>query len=324
MRRLALFIPMLLAAACGSSTTKTTPATTYHYYIVEHGSAGDPYWDIVHRGSDDAVATLADQGVKVTWLNPDTFSTEKFVSLVQQAIDAEPDGLIVTVPDPNAVDAPLRTAIAAGLPVICIDSSDSRPLAQRIPYLFYIGSDETLGGESAGARFAREGQVHRALCAPHESGNGSLTARCNGLTTALGATGATVDTLEIGGDPTGQAQTQALQTYYAAHPDLDAILTLGPVGAKPTMQFLTNNTLWASIRHGSFDLDPDTNASIENNQTLFTIDAQPYLIGYEAVSLMHLHVLYAFTPGTDFLSGPAIVDKSDIAKVAQLSGERIR
>ncbi|GAG58189.1 unnamed protein product, partial [marine sediment metagenome] len=50
--------------------------------------------------------------------------------MLNSAIATKPDGIAVTITDPAALDAPLRKAIAAGIPVIAINVPDPRPEAE--------------------------------------------------------------------------------------------------------------------------------------------------------------------------------------------------
>lgn len=325
-RSLALLaVATLVTTACTSSGNKGgggesgASAPSYTFYVVEHGSSGDPYWEIVKKGAEDAAKLY---GVKLTWLNPETFSIQKLVDLMNSAIAAKPDGILATITDPEAVAPPLTQAIDQGIPVIAIDTADPRPFPEKIPYLFYIGPDDYTGGRRAAERMLQEGPVPRAACALHEQGNISLQLRCKGFSDVIKAAGGVVDELDIGQDPAKIQQTE--QSYFAANPDATAILTLGPIGAIPTIQFLEQNNLAGKITHGTFDLDPTTNKSIEDGSTLFTVDGQPYLIGYQGIVMLYLRNLYGFTVGGDILTGPAIIDKSNIAQVAALSEQRIR
>jgi len=328
-KRFLVFVAILavMASACtgdgeeqaqgGDQTGGTGEA--YSFYVVEHGSSGDPYWEVVKKGAEDAAALY---GVDLTWLNPEQFSIQDVVDLLNSAIAAQPDGMLATIIDPAAVDPPLREAIEAGIPVIAIDIPDTREFPEKIPYLFYIGPDDYIGGRRAAERMLEEGPIERAACAIHEQGSIGLELRCQGFTDVIEAAGGTVDKLDIGQDPTEVQQVE--QGYFTANPDATAILTLGPVGAIPTIQFLEDQGLTGTIVHGSFDLDPTTNQSIEDGSTLFTIDGQPYLLGYQGIVFLYLQARYGFTLGSDMVTGPAIVDASNVGQIVALTEDRIR
>ncbi|HZA20133.1 MAG TPA: sugar ABC transporter substrate-binding protein [Actinomycetota bacterium] len=314
----------LLSAACtpgGDDGEETTGGEQrrYSFYVVEHGSSGDPYWEVVKKGAQDAAARY---DVRLTWLNPEQFSVQKVVDLLNSAVAANPDGMLVTIIDPAAVDPPIRQAIESGIPVIAIDIPDPRPFPEKLPYLFYIGPDDYVGGRRAAETMLQQGPIERAACAIHEQGSIGLELRCKGFTDVIEEAGGTVDKLDIGQDPSRIQQAE--QSYFAANSDATAILTLGPVGAIPTIQFLEDQGQAGEIIHGTFDLDPTTNESIKDGSTLFTIDGQPYLLGYQGIEMLYLHNRYGFTLGGDIVTGPAIVDQSNVEQVEALTEERIR
>jgi simple sugar transport system substrate-binding protein len=288
-------------------------------YVVVHGGSGDPYWQIVRKGVEDAAGRF---GIDLTWLNPEEFSIERLVELMNNAVAANPDGMIATITDAQAVEPPLLDAINQGIPVIAFDVPDTRPVGERIPYLFYVGGDEFLAGQQAAERMLAEGEVTRAVCAIQEVGNVALELRCEGFADVMEKNGVPVENIDIGNDP-GRVQA-VLQGYFSANPDTNAVLTLGPQGAIPTIEYFRDNDLWGKVTHATFDLDPNTNESIKAGETLFLIDTQPYLMGYLSVMMMYMHLNYQFNLPQDLLTGPAMIDESNIESVEELSRQRIR
>lgn len=177
-------------------------------YVVVHGGSGDPYWQIVRKGVEDAADRF---GIDLTWLNPEEFSIERLVELMNNAVAANPDGMIATITDAEAVEPPLLDAINQGIPVIAFDVPDTRPPDERIPYLFYVGGDEYLAGQQAAQRMLAEGDVTRAVCAIQEVGNVALELRCQGFSDVMKDNGVPVENIDIGNDP-GRVQA-VLQGY---------------------------------------------------------------------------------------------------------------
>ena len=63
----------------------------------------------------------------------------------------------------------------------------------------------------------------------------------------------------------------------------------------------------------------DLLTEIDNDTLVSTIDQQQYLQGYEPIHWLTQHIEHGFVmaPGVDMLTGPAMVDKSNSAKVAE-------
>ena len=68
---------------------------------------------------------------------------------------------------------------------------------------------------------------------------------------------------------------------------------------------------------GTFDLSENVLARIAAGTQAFAIDQQPWLQGYLATSMAWQHAQYGILPASNpVLTGPAIVDKANVAKVS--------
>ncbi len=310
----------LLAGACAPATPAPAPAKKeFTFYIVSHGGPADPFWGVVIKGMNDAAKVYP---VEAKYFGPEKFSIEELVNLLNSAIAAKPDGLAVTITDPKALDEPLRRAIQQGIPVVAINVADPRPEGERIPYMFYIGMDEYLGGVRAAQRMLAVRTPKRAVCAIHEVGHVGLEARCQGFLDEMSKKNVPVEKLDIGTDPT--KAVEALKAYFTRNPDTDALLTLGPLGTDPAVKFLKENNLVGKVLHGTFDLHPGTLSAIKEGVTLFAIDQQQYLQGYMAIAWLYLYKKYGLRPANDVLTGPGFVDKDNIGLVEELIKQGIR
>ncbi len=128
--------------------------------VVTHGQASDPFWSVVKKGVDDAAAMT---GATVNYSAPATFDMVQMSQLIDAAVAKGPDGLVVSVPDYDALQDSLAAATDAGIPIITINSGSD--VYQEIGALTHVGQDETVAGEGAGARSGRgrgdEGDLHQ-------------------------------------------------------------------------------------------------------------------------------------------------------------------
>jgi simple sugar transport system substrate-binding protein len=107
--------------------------------------------------------------------------------------------------------------------------------------------------------------------------------RCRGFADAIGADLKT-SVLDSGTDPTGvEAKVSA---YLRNHPDTQAVLTLGPTSADPTIRAVTKLGLAGKIWFATFDIDPDVAKAIKDGTIKFCTDQQPYLQGYIPVAIL--------------------------------------
>ena len=94
----------LVLAACGNEEASpggsgATADRDLTIEVVTHGQASDPFWSVVKNGVDQAAADL---GITVNYHAPETFDMVAMAQLIDTAVAAEPDGLVISNPDPEA------------------------------------------------------------------------------------------------------------------------------------------------------------------------------------------------------------------------------
>ena len=281
--------------------------------VVSHGQASDPFWSVVQQGVEQAGT---DMGVTVEYQAPPTFDMVAMAQLIDAAVASQPDGLIVSVPDPDALSASITAAVEAGIPVITMNSGSD--VAADLGALNHVGQTEYEAGLGAGQRMGEAG-VTTALCVNQEVGNVALDLRCQGFTDGLAESGGTVEVLAVDlADPTGAQQS--VSAALTANADINGILTLGPTGAAPTLAALTESGQLGTIQLATFDLSPDVLQAILDGNMLFAIDQQQYLQGYLPVVLLTLYATNLNTVANEvIMTGPGFVTQENAERVIELS-----
>ena len=306
----------VLAATAIVAAAAVSPAMAQddiRIVVVSHGQASDPFWSVVKNGVDQA---QADMGVTVEYLAPDTFNMVRMAQLIDAAVASAPDGLVVSIPDADALGGSIRDAIASGIPVISMNSgSDVR---KGLGVAVHVGQTEYEAGVGGGERMAAAG-VASAICINQEVGNVALDLRCQGFSDGLGGS---VEVLAVSMDPT-EIRNQVV-AYLTRNPDTEGVLTLGPSAAEPTLAALEEEGLIGSIKLGTFDLSPTVLQALDAGKMEFAIDQQQFMQGYLPVVLLTLNHKYGLMPGADVLTGPGFVTPDNAAQVIELSAQGIR
>ncbi|MBT8212870.1 MAG: substrate-binding domain-containing protein, partial [Acidimicrobiia bacterium] len=155
-----VFAFMVLAAACGGTeSTETTAAgseptdttatvdlnqgSDLTFHMVTHSDDGT-FWSVVKKGMEDACTAL---GVNCVW-SPSFNDPSKQVSDIEAAIAAGSDGIGVSLANPEAVVPAATDAVAAGIPVVTINSGVND--YQSIGAITHIGQTEIAAGNGAG------------------------------------------------------------------------------------------------------------------------------------------------------------------------------
>ena len=287
--------------------------------MVSHGQTSDPFWSIVANGAGDAAREL---GVRLEYQAPTSFDMVRMSQLIDAAVASRPSALAISVPDPDALGASIKAAVAAGIPALSVNSGDQA--WERLGFLGHIGQTEYESGRAAGERLAAAG-AKRVLCVNHEVGNVSLDTRCRGLGDGLAQRGAAMQVLGVSlADPEDAAQR--IRGALARDAAVDGLLTLGPGGAAPALAALRESGRFGKIAVGTFDLTPEVLAAVRDGQLLFAIDQQPYLQGYLAVVLLTKYLETKAMPGGGQIirTGPSFVTRETAADVIALAERGIR
>ena len=305
----------LIAAAAALLALVTGPvsAQDIRIVVVSHGQASDPFWSVVKNGVD---AAQKDMGVKVEYLAPDTFDMVRMSQLIDAAVASNPDGLVVSIPDADALGEAITSAVGAGIPVVSMNSgSDVR---KKLGVALHVGQTEYEAGLGGGEKMKAAG-VKTALCINQEVGNVALDLRCQGFNDGLGGK---TEILAVSMDPT-EIRNAVIATL-TRNPDIQGILTLGPSAAEPVLAALEEEGLIGSVKMGTFDLSPSVLKALSAGKMMFAIDQQQYLQGYLPVVILALHAKYGLLPGADILTGPGFVTPENAAQVIDLSKKGIR
>ena len=308
------FVLLLLAVATGVVFAQKDRGDI-RIIVVSHGQASDPFWSVVKNGVDAAANSMR---VTVEYQAPQTFDMVEMSQLNDAAVAANPDGLIVSIPDADALSDSIAGAVEAGIPVISMNSGSD--VAEELGVMVHVGQTEYEAGLGGGQKMAEAG-VTNAICINQEVGNVALDLRCQGFTDGLGGT---VEILAVDlADPI-DAQNR-ISGALTANPDVNGVLALGPTGAAPALAALEEAGMLGEIALGTFDLSPEVLEAIDAGDMLFAIDQQQYLQGYLPVVLLTLFNTNLNTIANDvLLTGPGLVTQDTAAAVIELSAQGTR
>jgi simple sugar transport system substrate-binding protein len=292
------------SGANASAGKATTPRMTVA--LVTHQAAGDTFWDIVRKGAE---AAAAKDNIKLVYSADPNAGTQ--ANLVQNAIDQKVDGIAVTLAKPDAMKDVLGKAKAAGIPVVGLNSGLSD--WKKLGLLEFFGQDESVAGEALGKRLNEEG-AKNAVCVIHEQGNVGLTQRCDGVKKTFSGT---LDTLYVNGTDMPSVKS-TITAKLKQDSGIDHVIALGAPYALTAVQSVSDAGSKAKV--ATFDLNKDLTTAISKGTIEFAVDQQPYLQGYLAVDSLWLYKNngnYSGGGEQPVLTGPAFVDKSNVASVAQ-------
>jgi len=312
---------LLLTAACSGTGQETTAGSTsggsgkygYKIAVVTHGAAGDTFWDVVKKGAEKAGT---DMGDTVTYQDSNG-DPAKQSQLIDAAVNQKVDGLVVSMANPDALKASVEKAVAAGIPVITINSGQAK--SKEFGALAHVGQDEVIAGQAAGEKLKAAGVTH-SLCVIQEAGNIGLEQRCQGFKQGLGGQ---VDNLQVENtNPSGAQAT--ITSKLQSDKSINGVLTLGPVIGAVAIKAVADSGSAAKL--ATFDLNGDVTQAIADGKMLFAVDQQQYTQGYLPIVMLTLYKanLNTIGGGQPVLTGPGFVTKDNAAQVKNLATQGTR
>ncbi|PSK86422.1 monosaccharide ABC transporter substrate-binding protein (CUT2 family) [Limimaricola soesokkakensis] len=307
---------LLLAATVAATpliAAGTAQAEGEKYILVSHAPDSDSWWNTIKN----AIALASEQmGVEVEYRNPPTGDLADMARIIEQAAASGPDGIITTLSDFDVLSGPVRSAVDSGVDVIIMNSGTPEQ-AREVGALMYVGQPEYDAGLAAGER-AKEDGVESFLCVNHYISSPASTERCQGFADGLG--------VELGEQMIDSGQDPAeiknrVQAYLSANPDTDAVLTLGPTSADPTLLALDETGMAGDIYFGTFDLGANIVQGIKDGVIEWGIDQQPFLQAYLPVVVLTNYHRYGVLPGNNINSGPGFVTAEGLEMVEKFAGE---
>ena len=309
------FIKSVAIVSIAALSAVATPALAEgeRYILVSHAPDSDSWWNTIKNG----LALAAEQmDVEVEYRNPPSGDLADMARIIQQAAASGPNGIITTMADFDVLSGPIRDAVDQGINVIIMNSG-TPDQARAVGALMYVGQPEYDAGFAAGLRAKGDG-VGSFLCVNHYITNPASSERCQGFADGLGVPLGD-QAIDSGQDP-AEIKNRVL-AYLSANPDTDAVLTLGPTSAGPTILALEENGLAGDIYFGTFDLGDEIVKGIKAGIIQWGIDQQPFLQAYLPVVVLTNYDRYGVLPGNNINSGPGFVTADGLELVEKFAGE---
>jgi simple sugar transport system substrate-binding protein len=305
-------LSMAIAAPLAITSTSAVAAGE-RYILVSHAPDSDSWWNTIKNGIELAGKQM---DVTVEYRNPPTGDLADMARIIEQATASKPNGIITTLADYDVLSGPIRNAVDQGINVIIMNSG-SPDQARELGALMYVGQPEYDAGHAAGLRAKGDG-IKSFLCVNHYISSSSSTERCQGFADGLG--------MELGNQMIDSGQDPAeiknkVLAYLSANKGTDAILTLGPTSADPTIAALQQNGMAGDIYFGTFDLGTEIVKGIKSGIIQWGIDQQPFLQAYLPVVVLANYDRYGVLPGNNINSGPGFVTKDGLTLVEKYAGE---
>jgi len=311
-------IPALLAVFV--VTGLTSCQAPYHqpdeHYVFVAANVNLPYWQEAEAGLYDASTQM---GVKADLVGPEKFDPQEELRAFQTAVASKVTGILISVTRPELFGDAINSAIAQGIPVICVDSD--APDSKR---LSFIGTDNFRAGQESGKRIAQILQGKGQIVVVTIPGQLNLDERLRGVQEALTKFPGMkiVQTLDDNGDP--RVANDSVSGLLQGKAKFDGIVALEASGGSGAAEALHRLDLGGKIPIVAFDKDPETLDWIDRGVITATVAQKPYVMSYYGLKFLddlHHNAVHEFkdwrtapeSPLPTWVdTGTSIVDKTNL------------
>ena len=248
------------------------------YVLISHAPDSDSWWNTIKNAVKQAGE---DYGVQVDYRNPPNGDLADMARLIEQAAAQNYDGVITTIADFNVLQGAMKKVTDKKIPLITINSGTTAE-SEKLGAVMHVGQPEYEAGKGAGER-AKAAGIKSFLCVNHYATNPASFERCRGFAEAIGAD-FKKSAIDSGDDPTGIESK--VSAYLRQNSGTQAVLTLGPTSAHPTLKALEKSGQKGKLWFATFDLSDEIGRGIKDGSIQFGIDQQPYLQGYIPVAVL--------------------------------------
>ena len=248
------------------------------YYLVAP-NLSLPYWKTVVEGFKQAASEYTVTAYEV---GPDKYDPAAEADAFSKAVARKPSGILVSVADAAALRDDIASAIAAGVPVITVDSD-----APQSARLYFIGTNNLEVGHVGGKRLVEKLHGKGNVVFYSIVGQPNIEERLRGYTQILAdSPGIKIaDVVNTGGDSNAAFDRTAEYIKRTGAAKIDAFVSLesssGPaIGEVLKRNHATDRTVIA------MDVDPDTLSLIDDGTIDSTISQKPFTMGYLGLKML--------------------------------------
>jgi ribose transport system substrate-binding protein len=297
-----------IAAVAGTASngTKAAPKKTLTFYLIP-GIASDAFYTTMHKG---AAAEAAKLGVKLVFQgSPTAFSAPTQIPYLNGAIARHPDAILIAPTDKTALIAPIKQAIAAGIPVATVDTFITANIA-----FTNISSDNVAGGKSAADALAQAiGKSGKVAGISVQPGISTTDQRKQGFEAELKKYPGII---YLGIQYDNDDQTKAAQEMSAlltAHSDLKGVFAMNVVSGNGVTAATKAAGKSGKVKLVEFDAEPNQVQALKAGTIDALIAQDPYDIGKMGVDLAYKYVMGQKAGiKAHYGTGSAIITKANV------------
>jgi len=295
-----LLLTLLLCGSCQHRTRKligVVPKATSHLFFMS-----------VHAGVRDAER---DFGVEVLWNGPrEETEFSRQIEIVDSMIARHVDALAISATDHTALVAPVKRAMAAGIPVTVFDSG-----LDTTGFVTFVATDNYGAGVTGARKLAElvggKGKVAELM---HKPGGMSTGDRERGFEETMAKEFPAIQVVDRRYGMADRAKSRdAAENILTAHPDLNGMFASAEANSIGAMQAIKARGFSGKLKLVTFDFSDEHVAALKDGTIDVMLVQDPHRIGYEAVHSLVMK-LNGETPPKQMDLKARVIVKADLDK----------
>jgi ribose transport system substrate-binding protein len=295
----------------------TRHSKSEQYYLIATNTAV-PYWK---SAADGLAAAGAQYGVTVDTRGPATFDPQAEVDEFRTVVARKPAGILVSVANSKLMTPEIDAAMAAGIPVITMDSD--APESHR---LYFIGTNNLEAGRLGGRRMAAQLNGKGNVVFFTNPGQPNLDERLKGYQDIFATYPGikVVEVFDIKADPGSALDQAAVYLARTGPAKIDGFICLDSRSGSNVAEAFKRRNVTDRVLI-AMDVDTDTLALVGDGTIDSTIAQKPYtmaFLGLKALDDIHHYPVkplagdYGLDPNSPFPAfidtGVALIDKTNL------------
>ena len=274
-----------LAAAAGllaSHGFKPAKAQSDQTYYMVSFLSGISFWADAYRGMESGAAYL---GVNVEYTGIPEYDITGEVRVLDEVLGQEPDGVVVTVIQAEAMQPSIDSAIDSGIPVVAFDSDS--PLSKRYAFL---GTGNYAAGVTAARYIGGLNPSGKAAVVTVPSQN-NLALRTQGFIDTIVAEYPDIETGDsfiVDNQNTSEQAAAGLSALLQAETDINGVFSSNAQAAIGAASALREAGLTESVNHIGFDFDEGTLDLIDNGELGATLAQGTWQMGFWGLLFVYM------------------------------------
>lgn len=268
------------------------------------------FWKTMQAGAEKAAS---EKGVELIWKAPlKEDDRAEQIKVVENFTVDKVDGIVLAPLDENALAVPGNEAIAAGIPVLIVDSG-----IKGLEPISFIATDNYADGKTSAERLAKAmGGKGKVIVLRYLEGSASTMAREQGFLDGAKEFGLEVVSSEQYGGATRESAQTASENLISRFKEGDTLSVQGIFAPNESTTFgmmraLEGAGLLGKVKLVGFDSSQELLAAVREGKIEGLLLQDPFKMGYLGVTKMLEH-LNGTKPEPKIDSGAVFVDKTNI------------